>query len=98
MFRIIRVPPILDKFFQPLKGHFHWNHFAYFCLLVVTIAFMWGRRNVANLYRHLEAPCHRTRVHNFFLVDRWEPEAALRQKAQDPAARPLSQPREKRST
>ena len=83
MFRIIRVPPILDKFFQPLKGHFHWNHFACFCLWVVTIACMWGRRNVAHVFRHLEAPCHRTRVHNFFLVDRWDPEAALRQKAQD---------------
>ena len=83
MFRIIRVPPILDKFFQPLKGHFHWNHFACFCLWVVTIACMWGRRNVAHVSRHLEAPCHRTRVHNFFWVDRWDPEAALRQKAQD---------------
>jgi hypothetical protein len=64
MCRIIRVPPTLDKFFQPLKGYFHWDHFTYFCLLVVTIAFMWGRRNVANLYRHLEAPAHRTRLTN----------------------------------
>jgi SRSO17 transposase len=83
MFRIIRVPPSLDKFFQPLKGHFHWDHFTYFCLLVVTIAFMWGRRNVANLYRHVEAPSHRTRLNNFFLVERWDAEAALRQKAQE---------------
>jgi hypothetical protein len=39
----------LDKFFEPLKGHFHWEHFIYFRLLVVTIALMWGRRNVSNL-------------------------------------------------
>lgn len=83
MFRIIRVPPALDKFFQPLKGHFHWDHFTYFRLLVLTIAFMWGRRNVANLYRYLEAPYHRTRFNNFFLVERWDPEAALRQKARE---------------
>jgi SRSO17 transposase len=83
MFRIIRVPPSLDKFFRPLKGHFHWNHDTYFRLLVVTIAFMWGRRNVANLYRYLDAPFHRTRFNNFFLVERWDPEAALRQKAQE---------------
>jgi SRSO17 transposase len=83
MFRIIRVPPTFNKFFQPLKRHFRWDHFTYFCLLVVTIAFMWGRRNVANLYRHLEAPAHRTRLNNFFLVERWDPEAALRQKAQE---------------
>src|SRR5262245_21297209 len=38
---------------------------------------MWGRRNVANLYRYLEAPSHRTRFNNFFLVERWDPEAAL---------------------
>ncbi len=82
MFHIIRIPPALDKFFQPLERHFHWNHFTYFRLLVVTIAFMWGRRNVANVYRYLEAPSHRTRFNNFFLVDRWDPEAVLRQKAQ----------------
>jgi SRSO17 transposase len=83
MFRIIRVPPSLDKFFRPLQGHFHWNHHTYFRLLVVTIAFMWGRRNVSNLYRYLDAPFHRTRFNNFFLVERWDPEAALRQKAQE---------------
>jgi SRSO17 transposase len=83
MFRLLRVPPSLDKFFQPLHGHFHWDHFTYFRLLVVTIACMWGRRNVANVYRYLEAPSHRTRLNNFFLVARWDPEAALRQKAQE---------------
>jgi hypothetical protein len=83
MFRIIRVPAALDNFFHPLEQRFHWNHFIYFRLLVVTIAFMWGRRNVANLYRYLEAPSHRTRFNNFFLVERWDPEAALRQKAQE---------------
>jgi SRSO17 transposase len=82
MFRLIRVPPALDKFFQPLNGHFHWDHFAYFRLLVLTMAFMWGRRNVTNLYRYLDAEHHRTRFNNFFLVERWDPEAALRQKAQ----------------
>jgi SRSO17 transposase len=44
---------------------------------------MWGRRNVANLYRHLEATHHRTRFNNFFLLKRWHPEAALRQQAQE---------------
>jgi SRSO17 transposase len=83
MFRIIRVPRALDKFFRPLEPHFHWNHFAYFHLLVVTIACMWGRRNVAKVCRYVEAPCHRTRLNNFFLVERWDPAAVLRQKAQE---------------
>jgi SRSO17 transposase len=83
MFRIIRVPPFLDKFFRPLKGYFHWDHFTYFRLLVLGMAVMWGRRNVSNLYRYLEAEHHRTRFNNFFLVERWDPEAALRQKAQE---------------
>ncbi len=82
MFRIIRVPPSLDKFFQPLQGHFHWDHFAYFRLLVLTIACMWGRRHVANLYRYLDTEHHRTRFNNFFLVERWDPEVALGQQAQ----------------
>jgi SRSO17 transposase len=83
MFRIIRVPVILDKFFCPLRSHFRWNHWLYFRLLVLAMAFVWGRRNVTNLYRYLDAPPHRTRFNNFFLVERWNPEAALRQKAQE---------------
>ena len=51
MFRIIRVPRALDKFFPPLERHVHWNHFSDFRLLVVAIACVWGRRHVANLYR-----------------------------------------------
>jgi SRSO17 transposase len=47
------------------------------------MAFAWGRHNVANLYRYLDAQHHRTRFNNFFLVQRWDPEAALRQKAQE---------------
>jgi DDE superfamily endonuclease len=83
MFRIIRVPAVLDKFFGPLRCHFHWNHWTYFCLLVLAVACMWGRRNVANLYRYLDAEHHRTRFNNFFLIERWNPPAALSQKAQE---------------
>jgi SRSO17 transposase len=83
MFRIIRVPRSLDKFFRPLQRHFRWDHFEYFRLLVLVMAFAWGRHNVANLYRYLEARHHRTRFNNFFLVQRWDPEAALQQKAQE---------------
>jgi hypothetical protein len=83
MFRIRRVPPSLDKFFRPLSGPFHWDHFTYFRLLVVAIACLWGRRSVANLYRYLDAEHHRTRFNNVFLVERWDPAAALRQKARE---------------
>jgi DDE superfamily endonuclease len=83
MFRIIRMPRTLDKFFRPLHCHFQWDHFEYFRLLILVMAFAWGRHNVANLYRYLEAQHHRTRFNNFFLVQRWDPEAALRQKAQE---------------
>jgi DDE superfamily endonuclease len=82
MFRIIRVPAVLDKLFGPLRPHFHWNHWMSFRLLVLAMAWMWGRRTVTNLYRYLEVEHHRTRFTNFFLVERWAPEAALRQKAQ----------------
>ena len=51
VFRLIRVPPSLDKVFRPLQGPFHWDHGAYFRLLVLTMAFLWGRRHVAHLYR-----------------------------------------------
>jgi hypothetical protein len=81
--RMIRVPLVLDKFFRPWERPFHWNHCTYFRLLVVTIAWMWGWRHGANVYRDLELPSHRTRVHNFFLVGRWDPKAVLRQQAQE---------------
>jgi hypothetical protein len=81
MFRIVRVPAPLDKFFHGLRPRFHWDHFNYFRLLVLAMAFAWGRRNVANLYQYLDVPHHRTRFNNFFLVQRWDPEAALRQQA-----------------
>ena len=83
MFRIIRVPSALDQFFCTMKPHFRWDHWTDFRLLVLVIAVAWGRRNVANLYRYLDAPYHRSRFNNFFLVARWDPEAALRQKARE---------------
>jgi SRSO17 transposase len=83
MFRIVRVPAPLDKFFCTLCPRFHWDHYEYFRLLVLVMAFAWGRRNVANLYRYVDAVHHRTRFNNFFLVQRWDPEATLRQKARE---------------
>jgi hypothetical protein len=83
MVRIIRVPPALDKFFRPLQGHFLWNHFTYFRMWVLAMAVMWGRRNVAHVDQYLDAEHHRTRFNHCLLVERWDPEAALRQKAQE---------------
>ena len=42
-----------------------------------------GRQRVANVYRDLEAPYHRTRFNHFVLVVRGDPAAALRQKAHE---------------
>jgi hypothetical protein len=83
MCRIVRLPAPRDQFFRTRCPRFYGDHDAYFRLLVLVMAFAWGRRNVANLYRSLEAQHHRSRFHNFFLVPRWDPEAALRQKAQE---------------
>jgi len=44
---------------------------------------MWGRRNLTDLYRYLDAEHYRTRFSNFFLIEHWDPQAALRQKAQE---------------
>ena len=85
MFKIVRIPPNLEKFFNSVQSMFHWDHFEYFRMLVLLTAFSWGRRNVSNLYRHLDTRghCHRTRFNNFLLVGRWDPEEALRRKALD---------------
>jgi hypothetical protein len=83
MFRRIRVPAALDQFFCTMKPHVRWDHWTYVRVLVLVIAVAWGRRTVANLYRYLDVPYHRSRFNHFFLVARWAPEAALRQKARE---------------
>jgi hypothetical protein len=83
MCRIRRVPPALDQFFHTLHPHVHWDHVAYVRLLVLVMAFAWGRRHVAHRYRYLDGPPHRTRFNHFCLVQRWEAEAARRQKARE---------------
>jgi hypothetical protein len=82
-FRIGRVPPVLAQCFRPLHPGLRWDHGAYFRVLVRVMAFAWGRRHVANLDRSLDPMPPRTRFNNVFLVARWEPTAALRQKVQD---------------
>ena len=77
MFRVIGFPPRLTSFFSPCKGTFIGIIAPTFACWSPTIALMWGRRHVANVYRYLDAAHHRTRFNNFFLVERWEPEAAL---------------------
>ncbi len=83
MFKIVRFPSALESFFEPLKPFFHWEHHDYFRTLVLLIAFAWGRRNVTNLCRYLDARnrSHRTRFNNFLLMRRFDPEALLRTQA-----------------
>jgi SRSO17 transposase len=54
-------------------------------MLVVLIAFSWGRRNIATLYRHLDSrnQPHRSRFNNFLSVDRCDYAAVLRLKADE---------------
>ena len=82
MFKIVRFPIKLKSFFVSLENQFHYNHFQYFQMLVVLIAFSWGRRNIAALYRHLDSRSqpHRSRFNNFLSVDRCDYAAVLRLK------------------
>jgi len=83
MFKIVRFPKKLESFFASLQNQFHWDHFEYFRTLVLLITISWGRRNISNLYRHLDSRSqpHRSRFNNFMNVDRWEPAVVLRLKA-----------------
>jgi len=83
MFKIVRFPEKLEGFFRSLEGVFHWDHHQYFRTLTLLIAFGWGRRNIAALYRQLDprGHRHRTRFNNFLHVARWDPESALQGKA-----------------
>lgn len=85
MFKIVCFPEKMKPFFDSLNNQFHWNHFEYFRTLVLLIAFAWGRRTIANLYRWLDTSCqpHRSRFNNFLNVHRWNPVAVLELKARD---------------
>ena len=85
MFKIVRMPEKVKPFFNSLRNCFKFNHHSHFQTLVVLMAFSWGRRNISHLCRHLDPKTfpHRTRFNNFFNVGRWDPQAALRQKAME---------------
>jgi hypothetical protein len=85
MFKIVRFPSKLKSFFDPLQNQFHFNHFQYFQMLVLLIAFSWGRRNITTLYRHLDSrnQPHRSRFNNFLSVGRCNYAHVLQIKAYD---------------
>src|SRR3989338_7247189 len=85
MFKIVHIPPKLKSFFDSLQNQFHFNHFDYFQTLVLLIAFSWGRRNIAALYRHLDSrnQPHRSRFNNFLNVGRCDWPVALQMKARE---------------
>lgn len=68
MFKITRIPDKLKPFFHATRRDFVFEHFDYFYGFVLTFAVAVGRRNVCNLYRHLETPRHRNRYNNFLNV------------------------------
>jgi hypothetical protein len=85
MFKIVQFPEKIKPFFDSLNNQFHWNHFEYFRTLVLLIAFAWGRRTIANLYRWLDSSRqpHRSRFNNFINLHRWNPAIVLQLKAHD---------------
>ena len=85
MFKIVRIPSKLKSFFNPLQNQFHFNHFQYFQILVVLVAFSWGRRNITSLYRHLDSrnQPHRSRFNNFLNVGRCNHQVVLQLKASE---------------
>lgn len=83
MFKIVRFPSKLKSFFDSLQNQFHFNHFEYFQMMVLLMAFSWQRRNITALYRHLDnrSQPHRSRFNNFLNVGRCDYQAVLQLKA-----------------
>lgn len=82
MIKMIRIPGKLQSFFSSLKGYFKWDHYKYFCSLVVLIVYIYGKRTVSNIVRSIgwKHP-HRTRFNNFLHLLRWDYRKVLQQKA-----------------
>jgi hypothetical protein len=83
MCRLRRVPRTLDKFFRPRHHHWHGPHGESCRGRGLVMAGTWGRPQVANFSRALEAQHQRTRFQTCFLGPRWAPQAARQPKAQE---------------
>ena len=81
MFKIVRTPAEIKPFFDALTQFFRWNHARYIQQFVLAIAIGWGRRNVSNIYRHIDAKTHRTRFNNFLYNERCDFPRMLRDAA-----------------
>lgn len=84
MFKITRIPLKLKSFFGPTAKDFRFRHYSYFANLVLAVAIAVGRRNVTNLYRHIETNRHRNRFNNFLnLSHRYDLSRTLAHKAHE---------------
>lgn len=89
MFKIVRFPSKLERFFSSLETRFLYEHFEYFRVMVLLVAFAWGKRNITALYRHLDGKRfhHRSRFNNFANVCRFDAEKVLAEAAYNLLAR-----------
>lgn len=81
MFKIVRIPKALESFFRSLTGCFHWGHYSIFCLLVLSMATGFGRRNTSNLHRQIFTQLPRPRFNEFLTKKYFNIEAMLADKA-----------------
>ena len=79
MIRIGKIPTKVKPFFDTLRIYFtkrQWEHF-YKIVLAITIAY--GRKNIKNLYRHMNAETHRQKVNEFLTDSPWDGEEVLQE-------------------
>lgn len=71
MIRIVRIPKVLNNFFEPFEKHFNKRSFVHFKIFVFMIALSSTNKTVCQIASYLTFGTHRTKLNDFLLRSPW---------------------------
>lgn len=81
MGKLIRIPQILEDFFQPLRKHFNKRSFAHFKILCAMMATSCENKTIRQISSLIAFGPHRSNHNDFVLSSPWDEEALLKDAA-----------------
>ena len=81
MIKFVRIPKILDSFFDPFKKHFNKRAFMHFKIFCFMIALSCENKTVCQIASYLAFGTHRTKLNDFLLRSPWSEADVLKDMA-----------------
>ncbi len=81
MIKIVRIPKVLDNFFEQLTGHFNKRSFIHFKILSIMIALSCENKTINQISLGLAFGAHRTKRNDFLIRSPWNAKAVLKDMA-----------------